>query len=63
MKLNEYIKNLQELQKKGCGNYPLVYSIDDEGNAFKQVVFAPSLGVSDGNYFNASEYGNCICIN
>jgi len=44
MLLSEYIKKLQEVEEKHGGNLKVVYSIDDEGNAYHGVFYEPSLG-------------------
>jgi len=41
LKLNDYIKMLQERQKK-YGNLPLIYAQDDVGNSYGQVLFSPT---------------------
>lgn len=43
MKLKDYIKYLQEIKKKHGGDLDLIYSVDEEGNGFNQVYFAPSV--------------------
>jgi len=70
MKLSEYIKNLQQYEKE-YGHLNVIYSADDEGNNFKNVIYSPSLGYYDGedymfvdedeDYFH--EDVNCVCIN
>lgn len=75
MKLREFINRLQEMEKK----YPdsiVIYSIDDEGNDFKEVNFLPTAGYYLNNEFipldhvedGISEYGSlayelAVCIN
>lgn len=78
MKLKEYAEEMIKLAKL----YPdidLVYSIDDEGNAYHQVNWLPSIGCYNSedyeflseNYFDDPDYGyedqeyeiNAICIN
>ena len=41
MKLNEYIKQLQEVKRKH-GNLECIYSIDDEGNDFHSIYYSPT---------------------
>jgi hypothetical protein len=45
MTLREYIFHLQEFAKKDKRtlDLPVVYSVDDEGNDFKEVLFNPTL--------------------
>lgn len=43
MKLKDYIKILQQIQKKHGDNLELIYSIDDEGNWYEKVYFSPSV--------------------
>lgn len=64
MKLDEYIKVLQDLKKK-YGNLELVYSSDEEGNSFNKLFYAPSAGEldEDENFNSESEVKNAICIN
>lgn len=49
MKLKEYIKNLQEIEKEYGGDLIIVYSADDEGNYFDQVHFSPTIGEFDAD--------------
>ncbi|RLD64314.1 MAG: hypothetical protein DRJ01_00950 [Bacteroidetes bacterium] len=74
MKLSEYIKALNEALKD-YGDLDVVYSIDDEGNDYKEVHFIPSVGYYDKKDrewletadFDMSEdddiHINSICIN
>jgi hypothetical protein len=71
MKLKEYIKNLQEIERQ----YPdleVVYSIDDEGNGFSRAHHTPCIGnYQDGDFINddsTEEFKkefkiNAVCIN
>lgn len=65
MKLQEYIKHLQNLSDKGYKELPVVYSADDEGNRFSPVIYAPIPGYFDGEYFSHEECTeiNAVCIN
>lgn len=66
MKLQEFIRKLQEASDIKEYDYPLVYSRDDEGNGFQHVYYAPTLGFYDGEDFvpmeaaveNALEHGS-----
>ena len=40
--LNQLIKELQELKKKGYGELPVIYSSDSEGNSYEKVYASPS---------------------
>lgn len=63
MKISEHIKALQDLKKKH-GDLELVYSKDDEGNAFSPVVYSPSVGRFSGREFSQTEDNpNSVCIN
>jgi len=70
MKLSEYIKKLQQYEKE-YGHLKVIYSVDDEGNDFKNVIYSPSLGYYDGEEYTFEEEDedyfhedvNCICIN
>lgn len=58
MKLNEYIKELKKLHKE-YGNIDLFYSIDDEGNAYNEVVFLPTVGrMNRGNFITHMRYAH-----
>lgn len=43
MKLKEYIKILKQIEKKYGGDLDLIYGIDEEGNGFEKVFYAPSV--------------------
>jgi len=47
IKLTDYIKLLQKLEEKGYGEFPCVYSIDDEGNSYDKVIFEPNVAEFD----------------
>lgn len=74
--LNQWLNSIQEMIKKNpkIGNYPLIYSIDDEGNEYHKVISAPTLlQVDDINQWSLDVAGfpdevreedcNVICIN
>ena len=71
IKLNDYIKKLQEIVKENAvhGDLPVIYGVDDEGNAFHPVVFGPSLKEADNinerylELIDEIENPNCVCIN
>jgi len=66
MILKEYLENLNHLAKENPKSLKMkvVFSIDDEGNAFKNVLFSPSMGCHNGNDFdNSSTKKNAVCIN
>lgn len=70
MKLKEYIKVLNEIVESNpaAKEFEVVYSCDDEGNAFCPVNFAPSTGeyMADSQLFEATrtvEDHNAICVN
>lgn len=71
MKLKEYAAKLTELAKE-YPNAKVVYTIDDEGNDFREVNFTPSPGnFGDGEFISddgTEEFGqqfkiNSVCIN
>jgi len=43
MKLSVYLKELEKIQKLYGGNLEIVYSVDDEGNTYNPVLFAPTI--------------------
>ena len=52
MKIEEYIKNLQEIADKHP-NLDVIYATDDEGNDYSLVSFTPTIGqFSKGRYSN-----------
>ena len=63
--LDNLIENLKHMRKEH-GNLPLLYSIDDEGNEFEDVIFTPtpmSLD-EDLDIFDADEDNHThLCIN
>lgn len=64
MTLKEYAKEIKKLAKE----FPeanVVYSIDDEGNGFKQVYFTPIAGKFDGDGFRKCKKSEVttVCIN
>jgi len=67
MTLNEYIKNLQEIQEQGHGDKQVIYAKDAEGNGFAPVYYKPTLGVFDGEDFMDDEsfedIPNSVCVN
>jgi len=70
MKLKDYIKGLQELIKDNPASkeYEVVYACDDEGNAYCQVHFLPSIGEwnEESQSFHVTrtpEDYNAICLN
>lgn len=72
MNLKNYIESLNQF-KKEYGNLEIVYAVDDEGNAFNKVLFAPTLGQFDnGKFISSQDFSdlkisknniNSICIN
>ena len=76
--LNQWLNSIQEMIKKNpkIGDYPLIYSSDDEGNDFHKVSADPTLAqVEDTNQWSleivgflgddtiADEDCNVVCIN
>jgi len=68
VKISRLIKNLQEILEER-GDLNLVYSIDDEGNAFNYVYWDPTVGYYiDGEFLtedqdNGVGMENVVCIN
>lgn len=73
MKLTKYIEKLQKLLKEH-GDLELIYSTDDEGNAYNTVNYEPSLvnyiasdreviHEDDLEEWEESEYQKVICVN
>jgi len=69
MKLKEYAKKIATLAR-AFPNASVVYSIDDEGNDFREIQYQPSQGlfIKDGynGEFQEAENSskvNAICIN
>lgn len=71
MKAKEYLRKLKELVEL-YGNLELVYSHDDEGNCYQKVVYNPSVGIFEGDFYGEfyhpddlgeNKEPNCICIN
>lgn len=76
MKLEQYIKQLSELVEANpeYSKLDVIYAIDDEGNDFNKIGFAPSLGnlSSDGDFTQVENFEdideddqviNSVCIN
>ena len=70
MKLTQFINQLKEVKKKH-GNIKVIYSSDDEGNAYHQIYFAPTPievkkfmdYMSDEDFDRESENINAVIIN
>lgn len=75
MNLKEYLKHLNKIVEKNpeALEYEVIYSKDEEGNAFEEVFYKPSIGfLDDENEYTAidsedwielEEQPNVICIN
>ena len=68
MTFNEYLKSCEDLIKENpeIGTFQVVYSIDDEGNAFHKVQFKPTVGEFTNNEFtdlSDAMTPNAVCIN
>ncbi len=74
MKLKAYIERLNKIlaEDPKNANLEVVYSIDDEGNAFHSVNSDPVIGIYERNDFMDMEYAkdeyknakaNAVCIN
>lgn len=75
MKLKEYIKNLQEIEKEYGDDLDVVWAIDDEGNDYRKVDSEAFVGhfIHRGYYDNEFHHEescyeedykiNAVCIN
>ena len=66
MTLDQHIEKLVQLQKEGHGNLLVVYSIDEEGNEYKEVHFEPKKGYFVNENFVtpiSPRSANAACIN
>ena len=67
LKLNELISLLQEIANEGYGESEVVYSCDDEGNAYHPIVSKPSIMRFDKDYDPIDEDDDGgelkVCIN
>jgi len=66
--LKQYIERLQQLEAsvKDSDSLILIYSEDDEGNAFREVICGPELGRFEDDEFIGNEESdsiNAICLN
>jgi hypothetical protein len=72
MKLKDYVAHLERILHGGGGELEVIYAVDDEGNAFHPVYYAPTagwyelgefVGVTD-EVFQAGEYEvNAVVVN
>ena len=68
MKLKQYIKQLQEVLRAE-GDLDVIYSSDDEGNAFSPVIYSPQEGIYDAGDSSfdgdspTDDPVNAVCIN
>lgn len=68
MKFKDYLEKLNKIAKDipESLDYAVVYSIDEEGNSFKNVEFNPSTGVfeeDESSFIATTKKRNAICIN
>jgi len=69
MKLRKFLENLNNMvaEDKSLLDFDVVTAIDDEGNGFKPVYYAPSTGKFDGQDFDSNKEANikpnAICLN
>ena len=65
-KISDLIKNLERI-KEESGDLDLVFSVDDEGNAFDKIYFTPTVGYfQDRGFYTEQEYSmfeKVVCIN
>lgn len=68
IKLKQLIQNLINIEKI-YGDVAIIYSCDDEGNAFNPVHYTPSIGIYEDCEFRSEsedidlERVNAVCIN
>ena len=63
--LDVLIDNLK-MMRKDYGNLPLIYSSDDEGNSFDNVIFTPTPMIKDtfsNDFEEESDNPTHLCIN
>ena len=54
------------MMRKDYGNLPLIYSSDDEGNSFDNVIFTPTPMIKDtfsNDFEEESDNPTHLCIN
>jgi len=68
MKLKQFLDNLNDLIKRNpeALEFEVISAIDEEGNGYNKIYYAPSMGHFDNGEFTNSDnptYANSICIN
>ena len=65
MTLTEYKRYIDKLVKEGHGNKEVIFCMDEEGNSYDDVPFAPSiLDIKDiRSIYVGKAKGEVICIN
>ena len=66
MKFKDFVASCQKLleDNPSYGEFPVVYSRDEEGNGFERVFYSPSSGVfEDGDFEDDTLMPNAVCIN
>lgn len=69
MKMKEFVDNCVQLLKDNpeIADFDVISSINDEGNAFNEVTFTPTIGLfNDGDFDDVVESTsnlNAVCIN
>jgi len=66
MKLSTYIRQLQSIAKLHGNDLEVIYAIDEEGNAFHPVHYAPAAGIykkDDHQFLQSDNNVDCVCIN
>jgi hypothetical protein len=58
VKLHKFIDNLNKLVEENpkAKDFDVIYSIDDEGNAFDNVYFSPTIGNLSNDQFRTQDY-------
>ena len=65
MKLREYMRRLEKIKAKYGDDLEMVYSIDDEGNAYHSIYYHPSIGVFENDEWvcDPDKTPNSVCVN
>lgn len=70
MKLKNYIKKLQKIEKEYGGDLTVIYAVDDEGNSYDEINYSPGVGqfahgdeYRPKDHFENDEEINAVCIN
>jgi hypothetical protein len=58
MKLHKFIDQLNKLVEENpqVKDFDVIYSIDEEGNAYDKIYFSPTIGNFSGDQFRTQDY-------